>query len=245
MKLHITQDILEAFPGLTIGVIVARDIDNRAAKPEVMTLLRAEEARIAERIGNTALVEHPHITPWREAYRWFGAKASKYPSSIENLIRRNLKGEFLPAINTLVDVYNTVSLRYLLSVGGEDMDRMDGDLLLTRADDDAPAIHLLGEPEARPPAPGEVIYTDNEGAICRRWNWKEAERTKLTQDTRNAVLVVERLPPIPEEMVFRATADLAGLVETYCGGRITTAMLDRDNPETVLRYRNDPTTLMT
>lgn len=235
MLLKITQPILEGFPDVRIGVVIAQGIDNRRNSPEVQKLLRAEEARIPERIGESVWSEHPHVAPWREAYRWFGAKPSKYQSSIENLIRRRLKGDALPHINTVVDLYNTVSLRYLLPVGGEDLDRMDGDLLLTRADENAPAVHLLGEAEARSPAPGEVIYTDNVGAICRRWNWKEAERTKLTEETQNVVLVIEQLPPVPLDTVRQAVADLAQLVEAHCGGRITTALLDCENPETVLR----------
>lgn len=135
MLLKITQPILKGFPDVRIGVVVARGIDNRRSSPEVQTLLRAEEARIPERIGEAVLAKHPHVAPWREAYRWFGVNPGKYQSSIENLIRRRLKGESLPHINTLVDLYNTVSLRYLLPAGGEDLDRMDGDLLLTCADE--------------------------------------------------------------------------------------------------------------
>ena len=235
MLLKITQPILEGFPDVSIGIVVAQGVDNRGSRPEAMALLRAEEVLIPERIGEAVLSEHPHVAPWREAYRWFGVKPSKYQSSIENLIRRRLKGDVLPHINTLVDLYNTVSLRYLLPAGGEDLDRMDGDLLLTLADENAPAVHLLGEPDARQPTPGEVIYTDKVGAICRRWNWKEAERTKLTEETRAVVLVIEQLPPVPADTIQSAVADLAQLVKTHCGGQITTALLNRENPEMVLR----------
>jgi DNA/RNA-binding domain of Phe-tRNA-synthetase-like protein len=97
-----------------------------------------------------------------------------------------LNGATIGHINNLVSLYNTISLRHILPVGGEDLDRIVGDILLTRAGDDEPAVFLLGEKEARAPHAGEIIYKDEVGAICRRWNWKEADRTKLTQETRNA-----------------------------------------------------------
>lgn len=180
------------------------------------------------------MTEHPRIAPWREAYRKFGAKPKDHPSSIENLVRRALKGQPLPSINPLVDLYNTVSLRHLLPVGGEDLDRIEGNVLLTFAAADEPAVLLLGEAEARPPKPGEVIYRDGLGAICRRWNWKEADRTKLTPATRNAVLVIEGLPPVGREPVQAAAEELAVLIRDHCGGQIATALLERSHPSASL-----------
>jgi DNA/RNA-binding domain of Phe-tRNA-synthetase-like protein len=79
-----------------------------------------------------------------------------------------------------------------------------------------------------------VIYKDDIGAICRRWNWKEADRTKLTEETRNAFLVIEALPPVPREAVEAAIQELADSVSQYCGGSVSTAFLDRGNRETGL-----------
>ena len=75
------------------------------------------------------------------------------------------------------------ALNSLLPVGGEDLDKIVGDVLLTRAGTDEPAVFLLGEKEARAPHAGEIFYKDENGAICRRWNWKEADRTKLTPES--------------------------------------------------------------
>jgi DNA/RNA-binding domain of Phe-tRNA-synthetase-like protein len=140
-----------------------------------------------------------------------------------------LNGARLAHINNLVSLYNTISLRYILPVGGEDLDKIVGDVLLTRAGNAEPAIILLGEVEARPPHPGEIIYKDDLGAICRRWNWKEADRTRLTKETRNAFLVIEALPPVPRHTVETAIHELADFVRKYCGGTVVTALLDQDH----------------
>lgn len=227
---RVTDDLFATFPDVVLGVVIARGIDNSGEDGEVLAALRREEERVRRELAGIQVSEHPRVAPWRVAYRAFGAKPKDYPSSIENLLRRVLKGHTLRPINPLVDLYNTISLRHLVPVGGEDLDAVEGDVLLTRAGDDEPPVLLLGEPEPRAPRPGEVIYKDDLGAICRRWNWKEADRTKLTPATRRAILVVEGLPPVGRNAVDGAVQELAGLIRTHCGGEVRTGLIDRDRP---------------
>ena len=207
------------------------NIDNSQDKAEITSQLRQAEAELPGKFGSTPVIEHPYIATWREAYRKFGAKPKDYPSSVENLTRRVLNGTTIGHINNLVSLYNTISLRHILPVGGEDLDKIVGDVLLTKAEDNEPAIFLLGEKEARAPRAGEILYKDDNGAICRRWNWKEADRTKLTQETKNAFLVIEALPPVSRDTVETAIRELADLVKQFCGGTVSTAFLDKDNRE--------------
>jgi DNA/RNA-binding domain of Phe-tRNA-synthetase-like protein len=233
-SLRVTDDVFARFPEAVLGIVIAHGIDNSKEDAAVLQQLREEAARLPGRFAGTPVTEHPHIAPWREAYRAFGAKPKEHPSSIENLVRRVLKGQAVPHINTLVDAYNTVSLRWVVPVGGEDLDAIEGDVLLAIAGPDEAAVKLLGEPEPRAPYAGEVIYKDDLGAICRRWNWKEAERTKLTPGTRHAFLVIEGLPPVDGRVVEAATAELAGRVRASCGGEVTTARIDRERRAAVL-----------
>lgn len=235
MKLVITDSIFDEFPELALGVVILHNTDNSQDRAEITEMLRQAEAALSGKFGNTVVIEHPYIATWREAYRKFGAKPKDYPSSVENLTRRVLNGATIGHINNLVSIYNTISLRHILPVGGEDVDKIVGDVLLTRAGNDEPAVFLLGEKEARAPRAGEIIYKDEVGAICRRWNWKEADRTKLTQETQNAFLVIESLPPVPRDTVETAIRDLADLVKQYCGGTVSTAFLDKDNREIKLK----------
>lgn len=234
LKLQVQPDIFHQFPGAALGVVVAHGVDNRGEQTELAAQLRAAEARVRALLRGATITEHPHIAPWREAYRRFGAKPKDHPSSIENLVRRVLKGEELPHINTLVDLYNLVSLKYLVPVGGEDLDKIVGDVWLTFAGEDEPAVRMLGEMEARAPKPGEVIYKDSAGAICRRWNWKEADRTKLTEATHNVFLVSERLPPVEMATAEAATRELAELVARWCGGHIRWELVESPDKAVVL-----------
>ena len=109
MKFFIEDALFNDFAPV-IGVIVAEDVDNAERSEEIGNLLRTEEAKIrALFVGEGALGSHPSIAAWRKAYKKFGSDS--YRCSSEALARRVLKGETIPRINTLVDLYNMISLK--------------------------------------------------------------------------------------------------------------------------------------
>ena len=142
---RVDAGIFERFPELKLGILVLNDINNTTASEELSRLLRGTQEAVRQNLVGITLSQHPHVASWREAYRAFGVKAKDYPSSIENLLKRVLKGENLRSINPLVDLYNVVSLKYIVPVGGEDIDRLKGDMLLRFAGYNEAAIHLLGQ----------------------------------------------------------------------------------------------------
>ncbi|CAA9548437.1 MAG: hypothetical protein AVDCRST_MAG49-1557 [uncultured Thermomicrobiales bacterium] len=217
------------FPEARIATVVVRGVDNSRGAEACASLLADAARATAGRVGDTEIGSHPAVAPWRDAYRAFGAKPSKYRSSIEGLLRSAAAGR-LGSINPLVDIYNAVSLRHLLPCGGEDLGAVRGTVRLTRAAGDE-AFVPLGSAEPQPPWPGEVIYRDDAGAICRCWNWREAERTKLSAATVDALLVLEALPPVGVDALRTAGEDLAALVGEHLGGTSELTVLGADRPE--------------
>lgn len=122
----------------------------------------------------------------------------------------------------------------MLPLGGEDLDKIDGDLLLIIAGNDEIPVTVLGRDEEQAPNPGEVIYKDNLGTICRCWNWREVERTVLSEVAKNCVLVIEALGLITTEELVNAQEELAQLVTKYCGGEVTNFILDSNNTQVEL-----------
>lgn len=230
MKFKINPKIFEDFDNPVIGVIIAKGIDNKNDNPQIQKLLRDAEINLRERLNGVEVSQHPHIAPWRETYRKFGSKPRDFRCSAEALARMVLRGSEIKKISPLVDLYNLVSIKYILPVGAEDLDKMQGDLELTLAKGSEDYIPL-GEEENDPPKIGEVIYRDDFGVICRRWNWREGDRTKITKDTKNAVVVTESIASIP---IKDAVEELAGLVKEYCGGGVTIYYLNKDTQVTDL-----------
>lgn len=229
MKSEINNKIFEQFPGLTIGIVTAKDIENSKNAQEIARLTDIECERIRKEFLSEKLSLEPKINCWREAYRLFNGKPKENYSSIENLYKNVLKGNNPRSINPLVDIYNYISLKYMLPLGGEDLDKMIGDLKLTYANVDEKPVKLLGDHEAKPPHEGEIIYKDDESAVCRRWNWREADRTKITSETTNAIIVIEALPPATKEEINNALQELEKLVQDVCGGELRSAILNKDS----------------
>lgn len=234
-KFQVASEIFERYPDLSIGVLSLSNIDNSGQHDALNQLLLDAQEKQRQELSGITLSEHPHIAPWRDAYRAFGVKAKKYPSSIENLLKRIIKGETMRSISPLVDLYNVVSLKHLVPVGGEDLDAIQGDLQLRFAGENEAEIYLLGDKEAKAPNAGEVIYADDAGAICRRFNWKEADRTKLTENTQNAVLVVEALPPVGLDKLQLALDELTELVQTFCQATISQSVVTASSSITQLK----------
>lgn len=230
MHFHIEEDFWALFPGAVIGIVVARGLDNSGdAGSLTAALLEAQVQEAAGRLGDDDIATHPAIAPWRSAYAAFGVKPNKYRSSIEALLRSARNGS-VRNINPLVDLYNCVSLKYFLPCGGEDLQAVQGDIRLTRA---AGGEHFvpLGSEEEQPPQAGEVIYRDDAGVICRSWNWREAERTKLTRTTTSAFLCIEALPELGKDRLEGACQELAALVTEKLGGKAQINVLDREHYE--------------
>ena len=231
MKFKIDRKIFEKFQGLCIGVVIAKGIANTENPEEIQNQIRKQESEIRAKYNTETLSQTPKINIWRKAYSAFGAKPKDNKSSVESLYRLVLRGVDLRHINKLVDVYNFISLKHMLPVGGEDVDKITGNLSLTFAGPSEVPITLLGDKEPRSPHEGEVIYKDDISTICRRWNWREADRTKLMEETKNCILVIEGLPPVTKGEIEAATIELKELVQHFCGGTVTHTILDETKSE--------------
>ena len=173
------------------------------------TLLRLAEQEALDAVGERSPEELPHVAAWREAYRAFGAKPQRTRNSLEALLRRVPAG--LPRVNRLTDVYNAVSVRHLLPIGGEDLTRYVGPPRLTRANgDEGFETTAGGELVVEHPDPGEVVWGDDVGVTCRRWNWRQTRRTQLGDETTTALFILDALDPMSDEALADAADDLLG-----------------------------------
>ena len=170
-------------------------------------LLRVAEASARELLATQPVEEVPHVAAWRDAYRGFGAKPQRTRHSLEALLRRAPDG--LPRVNRLTDVYNAVSVRHLVPVGGEDLDRYVGPPRLVRASG-AERFDTVasGETVVEHPEAGEVVWCDDAGVTCRRWNWRQARRTALTDATTSALFILDALDPMTDDELAAAGEEL-------------------------------------
>ena len=181
-------------------------------------ILGAAEATARARLGGQQPELLPHPAAWREAYRAFGAKPQRTRPSVEALLRR-VEPDGLPRIDRITDVYNAVSIAHQLPIGGEDRAAYAGVARLVRADGTEPFDTTAdGGPAVEHPEPGEVVWRDDAGVTCRRWNWRQCTRTRITTATTSAVFILDALDPMTDDAVAAAADALTGALLALCPG---------------------------
>ncbi|MFR5266874.1 B3/4 domain-containing protein [Clostridium sp.] len=229
-KFIIEDDFWELFPNAKIGVVICNNIDN-SIKDEKKYQKMIQDAKVdaLKYLKNSEFSSNEVIKVWREAFKKFKTKKGAR-CSIEALLKRVNNGNELGTINPLVDIYNSISLKYALPCGGEDIDTFVGDMKLTKAIGNERFI-TLGTNESAPPYEGEIVYKDDEGAICRCLNWRESVRTMLTENTKNAILCLESIDENRTEEFEDAVNNLAQAIQDNLGGECKTSILTRNNKE--------------
>lgn len=219
LTLTVSDEVHALAPGFTHVAIEAHGLVNGPSTDASSALLDDAARRLAVRLDGRAPHEDAHIAAWRDTYTAFGSKPSRTRNSAEALAKRALTDAGLPRINFLVDLYNAISVAHLIPVGGEDLDHIQGGMRLVRATGTEDFVTVAGGEEVvEHPDAGEVVWCDDEGVTCRRWNWRQGPRTRLTEETTSAIFLLECLPPMPLAEANAAGAELAELLEKFSPG---------------------------
>ncbi len=226
-KFTINKEIFNYYHDLQIGVVVCKNINNTTSK-EACNLLESNIKKASKELYELSnLTELSVIKDWRNAYKKFNEKKNR--SSIESLLRRIYNNKPVSSINPLVDIYNSISIKYKLPCGGEDINKFsNGNIELTLSKGTENFLPL-GSEESESPTVNEVIYKTENTVICRCFNWRESDITKLTPDTRNAFLCIECLNTKDTDALNAAINDLNKYISTFLGGTCSTYILDCKN----------------
>ena len=160
-----------------------------------------------------------HLAAWDEVFKAFGAKPKRTPCSASALRKRVMRDGSLPPLDPVVDVYNAISIRYAIPVGGENLAAYSGAPRLTLADGSEPFDTFKeGEPVVENPEPGEVIWRDDLGVTCRRWNWRQGIRTRLDSQAQSMWFILESLPSMPLAALQEAGDELVSNLQKLMPG---------------------------
>lgn len=210
LVLRVDDAIRTVRPDFVALALQVSGIRNGPSNPESEAWLARAEA------AARSVAPPPHIASWREAYRACGAKPQRTAPSVDALWRRAEKGA-LPRVSWLVDLYNAISVIHALPVGGEDAACFAGTVRLVRADgterfetvkDGAPVVDRADH--------GEVVWADDLGVTCRRWNWRQGTRTRLTERSTDVLFLLERLDPLSLAALDAAGDALLAAIRRRC-----------------------------
>jgi DNA/RNA-binding domain of Phe-tRNA-synthetase-like protein len=225
------EALVDRFPDFRVAFVLAESLDVAPARSAALAEeIAAAETECRALWDGMELSAIPGVAAWRAAYKGFGIKRTSYRSSVERLIKRVLAGQPLPEINSLVDLYNMVSLKSGLCLGCDDLEKTAGDLVFRFSKPGDTFVDMgaeAGEDSNDSPKEGEVVYADARHVLCRRWNWRQDARTASSAETRRAALTVQS-NGVGD--VGAAAGALARLIARECGGTSRIEVLDRARP---------------
>ena len=221
--------IIESYPQLAGGVIIARGAANGDTDEALLAKYLAEQAAVKARIGTMPLSELPSLGAWRRAFSAFGVSPTKYRSAAEALLRRLTKKGDIPSINSLVDIGNLISIRYGLPVAIFDTARLALPITVHYAAGSETYAELATGEKMQPEA-GEVVFSDqNNMVVARRWCWRQSRTSAAQLTTSEAVITVEAHHEGGRADIEGALEDLQALLREHVGGDNESAVLDAEN----------------
>jgi DNA/RNA-binding domain of Phe-tRNA-synthetase-like protein len=229
MQFSIQKELFDILPDLTIGMVMAMGVDNTRSSREIETLLSQAIEEMKRSFIVDKAQEHPRIKPWRTAFSKLSISGSKFPSSIESMAKRILRGDPFPRINPLVDLYNSVSLRYLVPMGGHDLNTIKGNIYLKFAEGWEPFTPMGGGETMIVPK-GELVYRDDQEVLTRNWVWRQCEKDKATEKTKNIFIPIDVLGEVGREHAEEIVRELSELIPRYLGVTLFSDILNKEKP---------------
>ena len=226
VEIRIQEDIFKKYPSFRRGIVVAKNIDNRGPSE----ILEAKLEKAIAKAGKQPIdvKSDPRTVVWNEAHRQFNSNPNKFPPAHCALLKRVQKaGIRIPFINKIVAIMNYNSINYVTPVGGDDLTAAGQCLELRHAIGDE-KFSPLGCPDiTEHPSPGEIIYvaSGSDEVMCRRWNWRNGHKTRITEDTRAMVMNIDALGEQSEAHAIEARDNVADMLLEFCRAEVETTLL--------------------
>jgi len=209
MEITISGTIHEACPQIKLAVILC-EVKNAATSPALWLEMETEILRINKTYSLEEINKRPEIAATRKIYKMLGKDPNRYRPSAEALCRRIVRGIPIYQVSTLVDIINLVSLRSGFSIGGFDLDKIQGDVGLgvgTKEDEFEAIGRGLMNVEGLP------LYRDEAGGIGTPTS--DNERTKISESTTHLLMIINGYNG--EEGLREAVDHANQLLKKYAG----------------------------
>lgn len=229
-KFAVDAKVFEVLPNYCLGVVVAKGIDNRARNEVIEGKMNEQQDVFRREFEGVNLKEYPGICAYRDAFHKLNMNPNKFMCSIEALAKRVQKGSRLPNINSIVDLGNVMSLKYVLPMGAHDIDKFDGDMMVRFSE---PEDHFrpLGEETEEIMPDGELVYVSGHTVKTRRWIWRQSDDGKITEETSYVLFPIDGFEGINQENVMKARDELAELLKEQFGCEIQVGYINSANPQ--------------
>jgi len=228
MKLIISNDIRSKYPDLRVGIVIAENVFTSEYKDGLKEYSSKTFKEFAHKFSSSKkLSEDKNIVAWQNIYRSFGVNPKKRCPTAEALLSRVIKTGYVPCINPAVDSYLIAETLHNLPIGGYDISKIDGDIILRFSPGDESFLGI-GSQDVEYTTPGEVIYSDYSRILTRRWNYRDCEYSKIDKTTTSLALFVEGpTSEIQDVEIIETILEISSNLGKYCNAATKELFLDK------------------
>lgn len=229
MKIFIDHEIFRAYPAAKAGFVVA-DIVVTKSDPYIEQLKNELQQRLAgQGITKETWEARPEIVGWRRVFETF-VMGKGYCASVESLVRRVVNGQKIWNISTVVDLYNCCSALSLVPMGGYDMTKIAGDIVV-RYGKAGEVIAPLGASESFSVADNHVVYADDEKVLCWLWNYRDSRLSCIDQNSKRVIFFLDEAFEVSDGLLRRTLADFVERLEKIGARVVASGIVDAVRPE--------------
>lgn len=224
MFLKIEKEICDVGNGIYSGAIIAYDLNSNDENEVINNLLHKQVEKVLAKYDSDSIKKDENICLYREALEELGVNPSKYPSSVEAIMKRIFRNQDAPIFGSILDLANYISIKYRIPVGLHDIDSLENGLYLRLAtesdcDDDKES-----------PGIGEPIYVSGNSVRTRRWFWRQTSKGRISPKSRNLIFLLDGFLD-NKKIIDIACDELMQLLIDNYNVRVERKMISSNTPE--------------
>ncbi len=214
----IDREVTLKYPTINIGIALIKNINIKKTNPDLVNEINKFVSEQSH-LSNEVISSYPEVLTYRKLYKEMGIDWHSRRPSPEALLRRISQKKDLYHINTCVDAYNLVVMKNRVSVGAFDYDKFNFPTIM-RFPKDGEEILLLGDKEPTKFKSTEIAYFDQSGGYNIDFNYRDAQRTCVSEQTKNILLNIDGIYDISREKVEKSLKESIEIITKYCGGTV-------------------------
>ncbi len=210
MKVRVSSEIAEKH-GVFVEVIELSNLKVKKSGEEFLKFREMVFDEIRKKYSLETLKDNKIIRAYRDFYWSIGIDPTKIRPSSEALVRRILAKKDLPLINNLVDSYNLASALTLIAMGAYDVEKIKGELEIRYSSNE----EFIGIGNKKMTTNNHIVLSDEE-KIISIYPYRDSEKTKITENTTKAIIVLCGVKGIDRDYMKDAKKKTKEIVERFC-----------------------------
>ncbi|VVA43442.1 Lysine--tRNA ligase [Candidatus Roizmanbacteria bacterium] len=217
----IDVEVAKKYPSINIGIAIIKNVNIKKSDPNLTAEIN-QFIQSQSHLSNEVINSYPEVLTYRKLYKDMGLDWHSKRPSPEALLRRIALGKGLYEINTCVDAYNLIVMKHHVSIGAFDYNKLKFPTLL-RFPKAGEETLLLGDKEPTKYKSTDLAYFDQIGGYNIYFNYRDAQRTCVTEKTRDIVLNIDGVYDISRPQVEKSLKESIEIIVKYCGGEVESA----------------------